>query len=328
MASEGPNGLRRWSFTDVHQLAELWPGAVFREIGHGPFSAMVVRRTLPTVVIEGLVATPHAVRRGEHEIAAEPRNDLLLHVVLDGRGTVRHAGTSLDVAAGDAFLLRPGRPFEFRCPVRTRTFRATVGEGLLPPALRDVWDPPLAALHRSTVVRAFRGLAWDLLADDSALSLPRASAAHLDAALVALEQGVLAEELARRPVRPDGNAALRDAVLAEIEARLTDPALSPTSLAEHFSIGLRTLHKLFEALPETAAGRIRRRRVEEAAAVLRIRDASAAELAGSLGFGSRDVFQRAFRQLQGMTPAEYRALRAGVAQTDVGPGDGTPTSAA
>lgn len=327
MASEEPNGLRRWSFTDVHQLEELWPGAVFRQIGHGPFSAMVVRRRLTTLVIEGLVATPHAVRRGEHEIAAAPRNDLLLHVVLDGSGTVRHAGSTLDVAAGDAFLLRPGRPFEFRCPVRTRTFRATVGEGLLPPALRDVWDPPLATLHRSTVVRAFRALAWDLLADDSALTLPRASAAHLDAALVALEQGVLAEELARRPARPDGNTALREAVLAEIEARLADPALSPTSLAAHFSIGLRTLHKLFEPLPETAAGRIRRRRVEEAAAVLRIRDANAAELAASLGFGSRDVFQRAFRQLQGMTPAEYRSLRTEVAQPADEPRDSTPSTA-
>ncbi|MGN6444020.1 helix-turn-helix domain-containing protein [Amnibacterium sp.] len=316
MASSEAVELQQWTFGRADELQQLWPGATFRAIGPGAFSARVVRRTLPSVVIEGVTATPYAVQRGEEEIARMPRDDLLVHVLLDGRGVVTRAAEQCSVVAGDLFLLRIGTPYGYRCPTWTRSFRATVAEELLPPALREVYQPPLALLRPSAVTRAFLRLAKDLLTDD--LALPRASAAHLDAAVVALEQGLLAEELTRRPARTDGSARLRADVLDHIERHLADRALSPGSLAARFGVSIRRLHQLFEPLPETAAQRIRRRRVEEAAAVLRVRNATAAELASSLGFRSTETFQRAFRLQQGMSPAEYRALRVSIVDDQEG----------
>jgi AraC-like DNA-binding protein len=309
VASEVVGGLQRWTVHSAPGLMDLFPGGTFEPLTDGPFEAHVVRRILPRVVIEGVSADPYLVRRSSSEIEQVPRTGMLLNVVLEGEGDVLRAGRRFHVGGGEVFLLRPDRPFEYRCPVWTRTFRASVADDLLPLESRDDYEPPFAVLASTPVVRAFIRLAADLLDDDVAFEPDRTSAPHLDAALVALEQGVLAEDLAARARPVSGNDALRQAVLEHIERNLGDRDLGPRSVAEHFSVSLRTVHNLFEPLPETLAGRVRRRRVEEAAAVLRLRDATAGELADRFGFTSSDTFLRAFQRQQGVSPREYRALQ-------------------
>lgn len=313
MRSDGSAGFERWVLTEPRDLTRLWPGASFEKLGDAAFSAEVSRRTLMTLTIEGIAATPYAVRRSAQDVVRAPNDSLLLNVLCSGHGTVVRDRIELDVAPGSCFMLRPNEPFEYRCPVDTRTFRATVAETLLPKPLRGVYSPPFRLIHPTAVASAFANLASDLLDDEGHLGESRSSRVHLDAALVALEQGILAEELAAQQDQLGSTAELRRQVLEQIELQLRDPGLGPGSLAEHFSVSLRTVHKLFESLPETAADHIRRRRIEEAAAVLRIRDVTAADLAHMFGFRTRDTFIRAFTRQQGVTPTQYRNLRTRIA---------------
>lgn len=79
---------------------------------------------------------------------------------------------------------------------------------------------------------------------------------------------VLSVALAARLDR--GDAVPRDSrqhdlltrIHAFIEERLSDPALSPATIAAAHHVSLRYLHKLFESLEATVAGWIRRRRLE------------------------------------------------------------------
>lgn len=299
--------LQQWRMRSVDELGALFPGAQFASIGPEPFRAEAVRRAMDRVTIEGIASTPYLVRRLQADIDAAPGDDLFLHVVIDGRGEVGRTPSRFAVTPCDVFLLRIGSPFSFRCPVWTRTFRASVPESLLPLDLRGDWSPPFAVLPASAVTRAFLRLAQDLLQTE--LDPTHASEAHLESALVALEQGAVAEALVRWPPRSDAKAGLRAAVLDYIETHFRERDLSPASIAAEFGVSVRTVHNLFTAMPETVAQHIRRRRIEEAASALRARDATAAELAADLGFASRDTFIRAFQQQQGVSPNEYRALR-------------------
>jgi AraC family transcriptional regulator, positive regulator of tynA and feaB len=48
------------------------------------------------------------------------------------------------------------------------------------------------------------------------------------------------------------------------DSRLTDPELSPSSLARELNVSVRTLHRAFAAAEEPVAASIRRRRLRQA----------------------------------------------------------------
>jgi len=118
---------------------------------------------------------------------------------------------------------------------------------------------------------------------------------------------VLAE--AHGASRPDpGSEGLRHRMEEIVEARLTDPALTPGTIAAELGISLRYAHQVFNREDQTIARFVRDRRLEAAAASLREAQAGArpSELALRFGFGSRDQLARAFRRRYGMTMREYR----------------------
>ena len=66
-------------------------------------------------------------------------------------------------------------------------------------------------------------------------------------------------------------------------------------------------HRVFQALTgETIATRVRRRRLEVAAARMLMSEETALAIALDVGFGSPEVFTRAFRAYFGVTPSAWR----------------------
>ncbi len=103
-------------------------------------------------------------------------------------------------------------------------------------------------------------------------------------------------------------------VNAFIDHNLGDPDLSPSDVAAHHHISVRSLHTLFRQHGETVAASIRRRRLERCHADLtdlRLRRRSITAIAARWGFLRLPDFSRAFRAAYGMTPSELRrtALR-------------------
>ena len=94
-----------------------------------------------------------------------------------------------------------------------------------------------------------------------------------------------------------------------IEENLRDPGLCPGLVAERLKLSGRYLRMVFSNSNESPSAYILRRRLEECAGNLRDerwKGRSITEIAFGWGFNSAPHFTRAFRQMYGMTPTEYR----------------------
>lgn len=102
-------------------------------------------------------------------------------------------------------------------------------------------------------------------------------------------------------------------VLRHIEENLTDPAMTPETIAEEFYISVRTLHRLFAREGLTIAAWIKMRRLEAARRVLGGPAASRmtiSEVAERHGFTNAAFFSREFAARYGVSPRDYRASMA------------------
>ncbi|WP_430383474.1 helix-turn-helix domain-containing protein [Streptomyces sp. P10-4] len=123
--------------------------------------------------------------------------------------------------------------------------------------------------------------------------------------LVALLVGEVLQTRGTRSA-PAGNDLLAR-IQCHIEDNLTDPDLSPESIARAHHISVRYLHKLFQSGGTTVGAWIRQRRLDACRAELRGRRRSVAAVAHRWGFVSPSHFSRLFRQTYGLTPSEWQA---------------------
>src|SRR5699024_11450590 len=73
---------------------------------------------------------------------------------------------------------------------------------------------------------------------------------------------VMADELTAAGGEADERQRMWDEITDFIDAHLSDPQLSPSTIAAAHFISVRTLHQVFEGSGETVAGELRRRRVD------------------------------------------------------------------
>jgi AraC-like DNA-binding protein len=112
----------------------------------------------------------------------------------------------------------------------------------------------------------------------------------------------------------DRSEALRAARIEEarryIARHLSDPDLTPETIAAALKISVRQLHSHFAPTGTSVARYVLQRRLGECRAALAdplARHRSITDIAFAWGFNSLATFYRAFRQAFGMTPSEWRA---------------------
>jgi AraC-like DNA-binding protein len=106
---------------------------------------------------------------------------------------------------------------------------------------------------------------------------------------------------------PERLGAIRTRAEEVIHARAADVDLTPAVIADHMCVSLRQLYRAFDG-SESPAARIRRRRLELAAAVLADgANVSVDAIATQCGFASAEYFSRAFRRHYGLSPRAYRS---------------------
>ena len=112
-----------------------------------------------------------------------------------------------------------------------------------------------------------------------------------------------------------GALALARSAMEIADARLTDPGLSPSSLARDLNVSVRTLHRSFAKTGEPVAAYIRRRRLERARAELAMPTSrpDITEIAARWCFADNSHFTRAFRKQYGETPSQFASAKARVA---------------
>lgn len=103
----------------------------------------------------------------------------------------------------------------------------------------------------------------------------------------------------------------RKAVRKYIRRQFADVELSPTTIAEHFGVSTRTLHRLFEPDKKTVSQLIGDERLAAALTALKNPrlDQTLEELATSCGYGSGLALRRAVLAATGKTPSDLRVKR-------------------
>jgi len=254
------------------------------------------------------------VKRSPAHVARSAETAFLLELQLDGASATRQGGREACLEPGDFTLLDSARPFEVRCTDPMKLLVLKVPRVLLSKYLgcpEDMAAIPMCAARASNELtsRFLRDL-WSQ--SDAAFEPGRAG--HAGRAALEL---VAHAYCALPPVR--GNAvsttgAHRRRILDYIESHLSDPALTPASIAEALRMSSRYLHHVWKQEDGDSVARyVLRRRLEECAQALRDplhARRSISAIAFDWGFVGMPHFCSAFRQCYGSSPREYRASAA------------------
>ncbi|MFI6918958.1 helix-turn-helix domain-containing protein [Nonomuraea spiralis] len=150
--------------------------------------------------------------------------------------------------------------------------------------------------------------------------LPRLGTIALDLVTAFLAGRLDAEQAVPSDSRHRMLAAQIDAFITQ---HLGDPELTPSNIAAHHHISVRTLHVLFEQRPETVSAAIRRRRLERCQTDLadpRLKDRPIGEIGVRWGFRNGAEFSRAFRTTYGISPRDHRRQALSAHQLSPPPG--------
>ena len=295
-------GFSYWVDTVCDRFLELDIDSPVRE----RFRAQLDQCELGPATANWLCADVQRVRRTTAKIARAHPGFLLMQL-RSGRVQVRQAGRITPLYPGECILLDGSRPYEVECPQATRSCVLQLpGEWLR----RWVRSPERFAPTRfaaqgwgAALCAAVANLEVDSCND---LALPRDEVADHVAALLTLALGPEPQDAA-------GGAHLRERLMRTVCNGLSDPSLSPASVAAEHHISVRSLHYAFAAAGTTFVEELMQARLMRARELLsdpRLRDLPVIEVAARCGFTDPSHFARRFRRQFGVAPLAFRRAAA------------------
>jgi len=291
---EGPTGLQQMSVS-----------CEFSAAVPVDFRADLVSAPIGEIGLDDLTATAHRCQRTAARIAAVPVDVVQMSVHHQGRYRASFEGRDAVFEQGDVSLLALQRSFDYVTRESSRTTTVSIPTRLLGQQAGQI-EPLLAMrLQRTTLTEAITAFVASL---SQGVLVPHSKEAEFVAlALVDLARALIANQLGE-PLSPeDVERGLRVEIHEYLNHRLSEPSLSPESIAAAMNISVRYLYTLFASEDQSVARYIRGLRSRRIAAVLQTTGPSFAELAGRYGFTSSDSARRAFIQEFGMPPRDYRA---------------------
>ncbi|WP_425955797.1 helix-turn-helix transcriptional regulator [Xylanimonas sp. McL0601] len=255
--------------------------------------------------IVSLVQTGQVHQRIAGDNFGHPWRAVRLIVVLDGEVSLKTAGT-IEVLEPRAAALAVGwRPLEVSSPgalvvevdvaVERTAMRGTFDDTPL-----TVWGPD--AVLPGATASALR----ELVCRPGVVPEVRAETVRVVEQLV----GAVAT------CRPETRSAVlleqveRSRVIQHIGVHHAARDLTPASIAAHFGVSTRTLHRLFEGEERTVCGWIAHERLRSALARLhdpRYAAVTLEDVAELCGYGSSLALRRAVQAATGSTPSELRS---------------------
>jgi len=269
------------------------------------FHADGMMHLLPGIAFASVAATPFRVSRTS-QLIQQDANDSVILVTASAPVAVRQGRRDIVLAKGDAVFLRGGEPCRIEASAPADYVNIAADATALAPLLPALDDIAMAAVPaRNDLLGLLLGYLDLLRAGSVTLTEPvRAVAADHIRDLLAAIAGTH-PEAARVGI---GAARLR-AIKADIEDRLSAPALSVDEIAARHGVSPRYIRRLFQEERTTFSDFVLGRRLDRARAMLR-RAAYArqtiAAIAYDVGFGDLSYFNRTFRRRFGATPSEVR----------------------
>ena len=291
-----------------HLVAESFVPLTARTADVEGFRGQLRSRVLDRMSIVEVTATSHEVHRTPALIARAHERYFKLNLQLEGTGLLIQDNREAVLRPGDLAIYDTNRPYTLAFEDTTRIMVVMFPCDTL--ALPTEYVGQLAAVRMagdgglSGIVGQFiRQLSQNL----DVLNGP--SGSRLAANALDLVSTMLHAEMDISPDRMKPQAMLAVAVREYIDANLSDPLLSPASIAAAHFISTRHLHNVFHESGTTVATWIRTQRLEGARRDLR--DPLHAGLpvgavAARWGFLDAAHFSRTFRDAFGVPPSDWR----------------------
>ncbi|MGW8765909.1 AraC-like ligand-binding domain-containing protein [Streptomyces sp. NPDC055815] len=308
--------------TDADTTADA-PGQVdrFQQLASDAFAPLRIRPDAPgtsgslhcakpgEVVVTRIVGGPCTVQRTGSLIGSRDRELFKVALYGSGRAGVEQDGRQCRPGPGDLVVYETARPYELRFWDPFDLVVLGIPRALLGPhadrlASRTASVVPTDGGGRRLAGALLRDAASDLDA------IGGRGGPHLADALVSLVLTAVAEQ--PFSVRPQDDFAER--ILAYCLGRLSDPRLSPESVARAHNISVRYLHKVLQQRGITLASWIRRSRLERIRRDLVDPDLmgrSASVIAARWGVLDATHLSRALRAEFGQSAAEIRKAASG-----------------
>lgn len=272
------------------------------------FEGRMRSRVLDRMSITEVTATAHEVHRTPALIAKAHERYFKLNLQLEGTGLLVQNNREAVLQPGDLAIYDTGQPYSFAFEEQARMLVVMFPCDAL--SLPADYVGQLAAVRMrgshgvcSMVGEFLRQLSGNLDV------LSGASGSRLAINALDLVSTMLHAEMDWEPDRMKPQALLAVSVREYIEANLSDPLLSPTSIAAAHFISSRHLHNVFQDSGITVAGFIRTQRLKGASRDLRdpLHSASpVGAVAARWGFLDAAHFSRAFRESFGVSPSVWR----------------------
>jgi AraC-like DNA-binding protein len=279
------------------------PPLLSRRHGRDAFRGGVVTRDLGPLRVAELRTPAGECFRDARTARADDGAMWQLYLLTEGRVRAEQGRAVAVLEPSDLVLIDPARPVRFAST-------ATVNVTMLVPRASLRLGQDEATRLAGVRIRGDRGpaaLVSSLVRDmvGSLTGFRAAEAARSAAAVTELIAVALSAQLGE--VRPAPDDALRARIEGHIEARLSDPELSPARIAHEHHMSVRRLHRLFEDQPLTVAALIRHRRLERCHADLAGSGRTVASVAARWGFTDPAHFSRLFKATYGYTASAAAA---------------------
>ena len=291
-----------------HLVAESFVPLAAQTADVDGFRGRMRSRVLDRMSIVEVTATSHEVHRTPALIARAHERYFKLNLQLEGTGLLVQDNREAVLRPGDLAIYDTSRPYTLTFEEQARMMVVMFPCDAL--ALPADYVGQLAAVRMagsaglSGIVGQFiRPLSENL----DVLSGP--SGSRLAANALDLVSTMLHAEMDIAPDRMKPQALLAVSIREYIDANLSDPLLSPATIAAAHFISTRHLHNVFHESGTTVASWIRSQRLEGARRDLRDplhAGKSVGAVAAHWGFLDAAHFSRTFRDAFGVPPSDWR----------------------
>jgi AraC-like DNA-binding protein len=291
-----------------HLVAESFVPLAARTADVEGFRGQMRSRVLDRMSVVEVTATSHEVHRTPALIAQAGERYFKLNLQLEGTGLLIQDNREALLQPGDLAIYATDRPYTLAFEEEARMMVVMFPCDAL--SLPSDYVGQLAAVRMaggaglSGIVGQFiRQLSENL----EVLSGP--SGSRLATNALDLVSTMLHAEMDIAPDRMKPQALLAVSVREYIEANLSDPMLSPASIAAAHFISTRHLHNVFHESGTTVASWIRSQRLDGARRELRDplhAGKSVGAVAARWGFLDAAHFSRTFRDAFGVSPRDWR----------------------
>ncbi|UOB15291.1 helix-turn-helix domain-containing protein [Streptomyces sp. HP-A2021] len=281
--------------------------------GDGPFAGRITIGRVGYLRVATVEADAYRAGRTASHIARSAEQFVGIGVQVSGRTALAQGGRRADAGPGDLYVYDTAHPYILEHPER---FSVRIVH--MPRRALGLSDAELRRVT-GTAIGTGQGCGAVLMPFLTTLvnstdSYSPTAAGRLAASVIELFATLVAETAPDAGAEEETSrghlvARIRD----HIDRNLGDPALAPEGIAKAHHISVRYLHRLFEDEGITVGRLVQRRRLEECARELG-RGGRAAPTVSSVaqrwGFVNPAHFSRVFRGAYGISPREWRSVRA------------------